>query len=107
MKSCPHCGEALATPNLVHNVQSEVAHYYGLSMAALMSDRRDKHLSGPRQIAMYLSRQMTMQSLPAIARRFNRDHTTVMWAIKAVQGRIAADGAYARDVAVLRARLAA
>ena len=110
---CPHCGGWLTLTVLpdsvspVSRIQAEVAHYYGLSLPVMLSDRRDAHLARSRQMAMYLAREITPQSLPAIARRFNRDHSTVMSAIKAVKQRIASDANCARDAKVLRARLAA
>ncbi len=110
--ACPHCGGEIAVQILpsigpVGRIQQEVAHFYGLSLPVMLSDRRDGHLARARQMAMYLARETTAKSLPFIASRFNRDHTTVMWAIKAVKQRIAEDAGCARDVEVLRMRLAA
>ena len=109
---CPHCGGALAFRVVdafapISRIQAEVAHYYGLALPAMLSDRRDSHLARARQMAMFLARETTPQSIPAIGKRFNRDHSTVMHAIKAVKQRVAYDAEYARDAEVLRARLAA
>ena len=51
----------------------------------MLSQRRSRPLARPRQVAMYLSKKMTTRSLPEIGRRFaNRDHTTVIHAVKTI-----------------------
>ena len=109
---CPHCGGAISFRVVdacapISRIQAEVAHYYGLSLPTMLSDRRDARLARARQMAMFLARETTPQSIPAIGKRFNRDHSTVMHAFKVVKRRIASDTEYARDAEVLRARLAA
>jgi len=60
----------------------------------------------PRQIAMYLSKQLTLRSLPEIGRRFGgRDHTTVLHAVRKIDELVASDGNLAKDVEHLRRML--
>jgi chromosomal replication initiator protein len=73
----------------------------------MWSARRDRGVARPRQVAMYLARELTPMSLPCIGRLFGkRDHTTVIHAIKTVERLIATDTEFAADVAVLREELA-
>lgn len=96
----------MPTRLLISRIQEVVADYYGIPMAHMLSTNRSRHYAYPRQVAMYLARSLTMHSLPAIGRRFGgRDHTTVIWAIKAVRQRMRDFGEVAQDVAVLRERL--
>ena len=67
----------------VEFIQSLVASHINLSIHELLSPRRSRILARPRQIAMYLANQHTTNSLPDIGRKFaNRDHTTVIHAVK-------------------------
>ena len=69
----------------IDDIQRQVAEYYNLRLAELLSARRARNIARPRQVAMYLSKQMTQRSLPEIGRKFGgRDHTTVMHAVKKV-----------------------
>lgn len=91
---------------LIATIQATVAAYYRLDPLSMTTARRARDFAHPRQIAMYLSSELTPKSLPEIGRRFGgRDHTTVIHAIKAVKGRIATDPEIAADVALLRAEL--
>ena len=61
------------------------SNYFNISLSEMLSQRRSRPLARPRQIAMYLSKKMTTRSLPEIGRRFaNRDHTTVIHAVKTI-----------------------
>ena len=63
-----------------------VSNYYNIALSEMLSQRRSRPLARPRQIAMYLAKKMTTRSLPEIGRRFaNRDHTTVIHAVKTVE----------------------
>lgn len=106
---CPFCGSPKQPLGmLIAHIQAAVSSYYGLHPSAMTSARKGRDIAHPRQIAMFLSSELTDKSLPEIGRRFgNRDHTTVMWAVKAVQKRIATDPETAIDVAALREALAA
>ncbi len=69
----------------VDKIQNTVANFFNISLNEMLSQRRSRPLARPRQIAMYLSKKMTTRSLPEIGRRFaNRDHTTVIHAVKTI-----------------------
>jgi len=69
----------------VESIQNLVASYFNLNIQELLSPRRSRSLARPRQIAMYLAKQYTTNSLPDIGRKFsNRDHTTVIHAVKKI-----------------------
>ena len=69
----------------VDKIQNIVSNYYNISLSEMLSQRRSRPLARPRQIAMYLAKKMTTRSLPEIGRRFaNRDHTTVIHAVKTI-----------------------
>ena len=69
----------------VDKIQNIVSNYFNISLSEMLSQRRSRPLARPRQIAMYLSKKMTTRSLPEIGRRFaNRDHTTVIHAVKTI-----------------------
>jgi chromosomal replication initiator protein len=92
---------------LVAHIQAVVASYYRIGHNYMWSAQRGRDVAWPRQVAMYLSRELTPLSLPSIGKRFHRDHTTVMYAIKAVEQRMRDDLELADDIAVLRERLSA
>ena len=69
----------------VDKIQNVVSNYFNISLQDMLSQRRSRPLARPRQIAMYLAKKMTTRSLPEIGRRFaNRDHTTVIHAVKTI-----------------------
>ena len=69
----------------VDKIQNIVSNYFNISLTDMLSQRRARPLARPRQIAMYLAKKMTSRSLPEIGRRFaNRDHTTVIHAVKTI-----------------------
>jgi len=70
----------------IDEIQRAVADYFNLRLAEMLSERRARVIARPRQIAMYLSKQLTSRSLPEIGRRFGgRDHTTVMHAVRKIE----------------------
>jgi chromosomal replication initiator protein len=72
----------------------------------MSSPRRARAVARPRQIAMYLAKQLTSRSLPEIGRKFgNRDHTTVMHACNKVCELMERDAAFSEDVELLRRML--
>ncbi|NLO22168.1 MAG: chromosomal replication initiator protein DnaA [Syntrophomonadaceae bacterium] len=76
----------------IESIQKEVSSYYGLGLRELVSKKRNKHISYPRQIAMYLCRKLTDASYPQIGEQFGgRDHTTVMHANDKIEKEIAND----------------
>ena len=69
----------------VDKIQNIVSNYFNIPLNEMLSQRRSRPLARPRQIAMYLAKKMTTRSLPEIGRRFaNRDHTTVIHAVKTI-----------------------
>lgn len=72
----------------VRDIKAAVCRHYKLPEIEMVSQRRAPEVSHPRQVAMLLSKQMTVHSFPAIGKLFGgRDHTTVMHAVKAVEKR--------------------
>lgn len=86
-------------------IQEVVAEWFCISLIEMRSDRRARRVARPRQIAMFLARELTTQSLPAIGRRFQRDHTTVMHAINKVQQLIAVNRDIAATIDAIRQAL--
>ena len=69
----------------VDKIQNVVSNYFNIALSEMLSQRRSRPLARPRQIAMYLAKKLTTRSLPEIGRRFaNRDHTTVIHAVKTI-----------------------
>jgi len=76
----------------VREIQERTAEAFGVSVEALLSTSRVVSVAWPRQVAMYLARELTDQTLPAIGRAFGgRNHTTVLHAYKRTAARIAGD----------------
>jgi chromosomal replication initiator protein len=76
----------------IEDILRIVSRHFGVSRGDLLSQRRHRSVVWPRQIGMYLAKQLTARSLPEIGRRFgNRDHTTVLHAIRKIEGEIAGD----------------
>ncbi|HRQ60621.1 MAG TPA: helix-turn-helix domain-containing protein, partial [Alphaproteobacteria bacterium] len=83
-----------------------VAEHYNLRMTDMHSARRARNVARPRQVAMYLAKQLTARSLPEIGRKFGgRDHTTVMHAVRKVEELLDADAQIAQDVDIIRRAL--
>ncbi len=69
----------------VDKIQNTVSGYFNITLNDMLSQRRSRPLARPRQIAMFLAKKLTTRSLPEIGRRFaNRDHTTVIHAVKTI-----------------------
>jgi chromosomal replication initiator protein len=69
----------------VDKIQNVVSNYFNIALSEMLSQRRSRPLARPRQIAMFLAKKLTTRSLPEIGRRFaNRDHTTVIHAVKTI-----------------------
>jgi chromosomal replication initiator protein len=87
----------------IEDIQRVVAQHYNVSKADLLSSRRTRTIVRPRQIAMYLSKVLTPRSLPEIGRRFGgRDHTTVLHAVRKIEGLIGGDRTLAEEIEVLK-----
>lgn len=92
----------------VHSIRRAVAGYYGLDPETLMANRTVHSPSAvPRQMVMYLARELTSHSYPALGRILERDHTTVMHGVETTRWRMAKDPKVATAVDVIRRRLAA
>ncbi len=90
----------------IEEIQRRVAEHYNIRLTDMSSARRARAVARPRQVAMYLAKQLTSRSLPEIGRKFgNRDHTTVMHAVSRVGELMAGDAAFAEDVELLRRML--
>lgn len=90
----------------IEEIQKKVAEHFQIRVADMHSARRARAVTRPRQVAMYLSKQLTSRSLPEIGRKFGgRDHTTVMHAVKKVEELIGQDPAFSEDVNLLRRML--
>ncbi|MBB4314892.1 chromosomal replication initiator protein DnaA [Roseospira marina] len=90
----------------IEEIQKKVAEHYKVRIADMSSARRSRAVARPRQVAMYLSKQLTQRSLPEIGRKFGgRDHTTVMHAVKKIEDLCRTDAAFAEDVDLLRRML--
>ena len=90
----------------IEEIQKRVAEHYNIKLVEMSSARRSRTVARPRQVAMYLSKQLTSRSLPEIGRKFGgRDHTTVMHAVKKVDELREIDQNFAEDVELLRRML--
>ncbi|MCR9072277.1 MAG: chromosomal replication initiator protein DnaA [Alphaproteobacteria bacterium] len=90
----------------IEEIQRQVASHYNIRISDMYSARRARAVARPRQIAMYLAKQLTQRSLPEIGRKFGgRDHTTVMHAVKKVDELRATDRHFDADVDLLRRML--
>ena len=90
----------------VDKIQNTVSNFFNIPLAEMLSQRRSRPLARPRQIAMYLAKKMTTRSLPEIGRRFaNRDHTTVIHAVKTIIRLSEKDDEMKRNVEQIRVLL--
>lgn len=86
----------------IDEIQTRVSEHFHLRKAEMTSARRSREVARPRQVAMYLSKQLTPRSLPEIGRRFGgRDHTTVIHAIRQIEKLRLNDMELDRDVRFL------
>lgn len=90
----------------IDEIQRQVAAHYNIRLSDMASERRSRVVARPRQIAMYLAKQLTPRSLPEIGRKFGgRDHTTVMHAVKVIEQMRQEDSVFAEDIDLLRRML--
>ena len=90
----------------IEDIQKLVATHYNVSRADILSSRRTATVVRPRQIAMYLSKVLTLRSLPEIGRRFGgRDHTTVLHAVRKIEGLAGRDGLLSEELELLKRML--
>lgn len=90
----------------IEDIQRLVANHYNVSRADILSSRRTATVVRPRQIAMYLAKSLTLRSLPEIGRRFGgRDHTTVLHAVRKIEGMVTKDQDLAGEIDHLKRML--
>ncbi len=90
----------------IEDIQRLVANHYNVSRADILSSRRTATVVRPRQIAMYLAKSLTLRSLPEIGRRFGgRDHTTVLHAVRKIEGMVTTDQELAGEIDHLKRML--
>jgi chromosomal replication initiator protein len=90
----------------IEDIQRLVANHFNVSKSDILSSRRTATVVRPRQIAMYLSKALTLRSLPEIGRRFGgRDHTTVLHAVRKIESLTGQDAALAGDIDLLKRML--
>ncbi len=86
----------------IDDILKIVGRHYNVARADLLSPRRARAVVVPRQIGMYLAKKLTARSLPEIGRRFGgRDHSTVLHAVRKIEGQMKADERLSREVALL------
>lgn len=90
----------------VEDIQKKVAEHYNVRVSELRGTRRAQAIARPRQIAMYLCKQLTSLSLPEIGRGFGgKDHTTVMYAVKKIEELMEDNTALVEDIRILKRSL--
>ncbi len=90
----------------VESIQNVVASYFNLNIHEMLSPRRSRSLARPRQIAMYLAKQYTTNSLPDIGRKFsNRDHTTVIHAVKKIDELMKKDNEISNHITEIKKKI--
>ena len=86
----------------IDQIQKKVAEHFNVKMSDMHSSRRSRTIARPRQIAMFLAKNLTTRSLPEIGRKFGgRDHTTVIHAIKKVKELVKNDSSLSEDIEIL------
>jgi len=87
----------------IEDIQKLVASHFNVSRSDILSSRRTANVVRPRQIAMYLSKVLTLRSLPEIGRRFGgRDHTTVLHAVRKIETLATSDGSFSEEIELLK-----
>src|SRR5260221_9115267 len=90
----------------IEEIQKKVAEHFNVKLGDMHSARRARAVARPRQVAMYLAKQLTTRSLPEIGRKFGgRDHTTVMHAVRKIEELRAVDSGFSEDIDLLRRML--
>jgi chromosomal replication initiator protein len=87
----------------VEDIQRIVSRHFNVPRSDLLSNRRTRTIVRPRQVAMYLAKTLTPRSLPEIGRRFGgRDHTTVLHAVRKIEGEQLKDAKLSQDIEILK-----
>ncbi len=85
----------------IDEIQRKVSEHFKIKISEMQSKRREREVARPRQIAMYLAKKLTTRSLPEIGRKFDRDHTTVIHAVKTIEDLSKTNHLIAEDVSLL------
>lgn len=88
-------------PLTIWEIQHRVARHYGVTLADMTSQRRFRSVSRPRMVAMFLARKLLSRSYTQIARDFQKDHTTVIHAVRRIQELMDTDPAMAAQVSAM------
>jgi chromosomal replication initiator protein len=87
----------------IEEIQRKVAEHYNIRLSDMIGPKRLRTIARPRQVAMYLAKQLTPRSLPEIGRRFGgRDHTTIMHGVRKIQELMSTDSQLSDDLLLLR-----
>ncbi|MCU0826878.1 MAG: chromosomal replication initiator protein DnaA [Tabrizicola sp.] len=87
----------------IEEIQRKVAEHYNIRLSDMIGPKRLRTIARPRQVAMYLAKQLTPRSLPEIGRRFGgRDHTTIMHGVRKIEELMATDSQLNDDLQLLR-----
>jgi chromosomal replication initiator protein len=87
----------------IEEIQRKVAEHYNIRLSDMIGPKRLRNIARPRQVAMYLAKQLTPRSLPEIGRRFGgRDHTTIMHGVRKIEELMATDSQLSDDLQLLR-----
>ncbi len=87
----------------IEEIQRKVAEHYNIRLSDMIGPKRLRNIARPRQVAMYLAKQLTARSLPEIGRRFGgRDHTTIMHGVRKIEELMSTDSQLADDLQLLR-----
>lgn len=87
----------------IEEIQRKVSEHFNIRLSDMIGPKRTRTIARPRQVAMYLAKQLTTRSLPEIGRRFGgRDHTTIMHGVRVIEEMKLADHQLAEDVELLR-----
>ncbi|MGB0960608.1 MAG: chromosomal replication initiator protein DnaA [Halocynthiibacter sp.] len=90
----------------IDEIQRKVSEHYNIKLSEMIGPKRVRSIARPRQVAMYLAKQLTSRSLPEIGRRFGgRDHTTVMHGVKKIEELMPIDNQISEDLEILRRSL--
>ena len=90
----------------VENIQKTVADFYNIKVADMYSKKRPANIARPRQIAMYIAKELTQKSLPEIGELFGgRDHTTVLHAVRKIADERSRDSQLNHELHVLEQSL--
>ena len=87
----------------IEEIQRKVAEHYNIRLSDLIGPKRLRNIARPRQVAMYLAKQLTSRSLPEIGRRFGgRDHTTIMHGVRKIEELMSTDSQLSDDMQLLK-----